>query len=142
MPIEPLALTLAIAVAAAPAPAADAHARIEAVMGASAAAWNAGQLDRFVAVYAEDAVYIGKDGLVSGRRAIADRYRPSFANGTNERGRLSFRTLGWRTVGPAHELMYARWTLSRADGSGETGMTTLLFERRPEGWRIITDHSS
>jgi uncharacterized protein (TIGR02246 family) len=118
------------------------QAQVAAAMQASAAGWNAGSLERFAAIYADDAVYISKEGLVSGRKAIAARYAPSFRAGGNERGRLTFQPLGFRHISPTHELMYARWTLSRADGSGETGMTTLLFERRPAGWRIITDHSS
>lgn len=115
---------------------------IAAAMDRSAAGWNAGALDRFVAIYADDAVYVGRDGLTSGKAAIAARYAKSFNVGGNERGRLSFQTLGWRHISATHELMYARWMLSRSDGSGEQGMTTLLFERRAQGWRIISDHSS
>lgn len=132
-------LMLPVLVAAA---AATPQAQLGAAMNASAAGWNAGKLDQFMAIYAEDAVYISKDGLVSGRKAIADRYRRSFTQGGNERGKLSFQPLGYRHISPTHELMYARWMLTRPDGSGEQGMTTLLFERRPQGWRIITDHSS
>jgi len=111
-------------------------------MNASAAGWNAGKLDKFMAIYAEDAVYISRDGLISGKKAIAERYRRSFTASGNERGKLSFQPLGFRLISPTHELMYARWVLTRPDGSGEQGMTTLLFERRSRGWQIITDHSS
>jgi uncharacterized protein (TIGR02246 family) len=124
--------------------AATARAGVAAAMDDSKAGWNAGNLDRFVAVYAPDATFVTEKGLVQGRAAIADRYRPSFAGGANKRGKLSFETLGSRSVGPVHFLLWARWTLTPVDPAGkvETGMTTLLFERRSEGWRIISDHSS
>ncbi|MGJ3626191.1 hypothetical protein AB5I41_03115 [Sphingomonas sp. MMS24-JH45] len=51
--------------------------------------------------------------------------------------------MAWRTIGSANQLLVARWTLTPADGKKvETGLTTLLFERRKDGWRIISDHSS
>ncbi|MEO6215353.1 MAG: SgcJ/EcaC family oxidoreductase [Sphingomonas sp.] len=123
---------------------ATAEAGVAAAMDDSAAGWNAGSLERFVAVYAPDATFVTEKGLVRGRAAIADRYRPSFVGGANKRGKLSFETLGTRSVSPTHMLLWARWTLTPAGAAGtvETGMTTLFFERRPEGWRIISDHSS
>jgi len=122
---------------------AAARASVAAALDDSKAGWNAGNLDRFVAVYAPDATFVTAKGLVKGRAAIADRYRRSFAGSGNTRGKLSFETLDSRSIDPTHMLLWARWTLTPADPAKvETGMTTLLFERRPEGWRIISDHSS
>lgn len=121
----------------------DPQAAIAAAMADSAAGWNTGDLARFVAVYADDATYVTTKGLVTGKPAIADRYRPSFAKGGNTRGTLSFRMLGHRTISNVHQLLFARWTLTPADnGKVDQGMTTLLFERRKTGWKIIADHSS
>lgn len=119
-------------------------AQIESALTASAAGWNAGDLDRFMAIYADDAAYVTGNGVTRGKADIAAHYRASFADGANKRGALSFRTLGYRTISNVHMLIFARWTLTPADASAkpETGMTTLLFERRPAGWRIIADHSS
>ncbi|MDE0878470.1 MAG: SgcJ/EcaC family oxidoreductase [Sphingomonas bacterium] len=122
----------------------DVQTEVAAVMADSAAGWNSGDLDRFVAIYADDAVYVTTKGLVRGKAEIAARYRPSFASGSNKRGRLSFQMLAYRTISNVHQLLFARWTLTPADpkAKAETGMTTLLFERRKAGWRIISDHSS
>jgi uncharacterized protein (TIGR02246 family) len=127
-----------------PAAAAALRVGVATALNDSKAGWNAGSLDRFVAVYAPDATFVTEKGLVQGRAAIADHYRRSFAGGANTRGKLDFQTLGSRIISPEHLLMWARWTLtpSHTGGKVETGMTTLLFERRPEGWRIISDHSS
>jgi uncharacterized protein (TIGR02246 family) len=123
-------------------PAATPQAAIEAEMAASGAGWNAGALDRFMAVYAEDAVYASGKELARGKAEIAKRYAKSFADGANNRGRLSFQPVAWRTISNVHMLLVSRWTLTPATGAAQSGLTTLLFERRKQGWRIIADHSS
>ena len=132
----------ALSIAAAPAD--EGQTAILAAMTDSAAGWNTGDLDRFVAVYAPDATYVTTKGPVRGKAAIADRYRPSFANGSNARGRLTFADTGFRAIDRTHELMWAQWILQPADPAAKTdrGWTTLVFERRPDGWKIISDHSS
>ena len=109
-------------------------------MAASAAGWNAGDLATFMAVYADDAVYVTAKGVVRGKPAITARYAPNFASGGNTRGRLSFQPLVERVIDPSHRLLVARWTLTGT--KIETGMTTLLFERRGGEWKIVADHSS
>jgi uncharacterized protein (TIGR02246 family) len=143
----PMAMSLLLApiiLATAAAPAPTPQAQVEAAMADSAAGWNAGSLDRFVAVYADDAVFMTRNGLVRGKAAIADHYRASFAKGGNTRGKLGFQMLAYRTISNVHQLLFARWTLTPSDPSAkpETGMTTLLFERRKTGRQIISDHSS
>ena len=136
--ISPLAASALIAAAPGLAPA---QTEVVAALQASADGWNGGDLDRFMAVYAEDASYVTKDGVLRGKAEIAARYRPSFTSTGNTRGRLSFEPIALRTLGPAQQLLIARWRLTGAAAS-ETGMTTLVWERRPAGWRIVADHSS
>ncbi len=125
------------------APASTAQQAVTAVMTDSAAGWNAGDLGRFVAIYADDAVFVTPKGLLRGKAAIADHYRPSFAKRGNTRGKLTFQMLAHRTISDVHQLLFARWILTPADGGTvDQGMTTLLFERRKDGWKIISDHSS
>ncbi|WP_322963534.1 YybH family protein [Sphingomonas fuzhouensis] len=140
-------LTIAAAFALSPmavhaaAPVTDpAAAGIRAAMLDSAAAWNAGDLNRFVAIYAPDAVFVGRNGLVQGRAAIADRYRKSFTDGGNSRGQLRFDFLELKRIGD-RRILFARWNLSGGT-SDESGMTTLVFEHRADGWKIVADHSS
>ncbi len=115
---------------------------IEAAMTDSAAGWTTGDMPRFLAIYAEDAVFVGKDGLVRGKAAIAARYDKSYGLDASKRGRLSFRMLGSRRIDAAHEMLWARWTLDYAGGRQVSGMTSLLFERQAGGWKIVSDHSS
>ncbi len=130
----------ALTVAAAPGPTA-AEIAIRQAMETSAAGWNASDLARFMDVYADDAVFVTPKGLLRGKLAIADKYRPSFRGAGNARGTLSFAFLEMRGIDPAHAMLFARWTLS-GPSTTETGMTTLVFERRGNAWRIVADHSS
>ena len=109
-------------------------------MAASAAGWNEGRLDAFMAAYADDAVYVTKQGVVRGKAAIAARYASSFVGGRNRRGRLGFAPLVERPLGPGRRLLIARWTLTGK--AVESGLTTLVFERRAGAWKIVADHSS
>ncbi|MGO1304447.1 MAG: YybH family protein [Sphingomonas parapaucimobilis] len=123
------------------APVADpAEAAIRTAMLDSAQGWSMGDLDRFMAIYAPDAVFVGSKGLIQGKPAIADSYRKSFAGGANSRGQLRFDFLHLKRIGD-RRILFARWNLS-GGAKSESGMTTLIFERRADGWKIISDHSS
>ncbi len=122
--------------------AATPQAAAEAELAKSAAAWDRGDLAGFVAVYAADAIYVSGTEVARGRDAIAARYAKSFVAGANTRGRLTFQPVAHRALSAVHLLYVARWTLTPREGTPQTGTTTLLFERRREGWRIISDHSS
>jgi len=135
------ALVAAPAMAQAATPASDpAAAGIRAAMLASAAGWNAGDLNRFMAIYAPDAIFVGKRGLIKGKTAIADNYRRSFVDSGNSRGTLRFDFLELKRIGD-RRILFARWMLSGGEEE-ESGMTTLVFERRADGWKIVSDHSS
>ncbi|WP_235529493.1 YybH family protein [Sphingomonas sp. Leaf242] len=114
---------------------------IRQTMAVSAAGWNAGDLARFMAVYADDAVFVTPKGLLRGKTAIAAKYQPSFRGVGNARGTLSFAVLEMRGIDPRHAMLFARWTLT-GPSTVESGMTTLVFERRGTAWQIIADHSS
>ncbi|WP_428968230.1 YybH family protein [Sphingomonas sp. Xoc002] len=140
-------LTIAAAFALSPmavhaaAPVTDpAEAAMRSVMLESAQGWNGGDLDRFMAIYAPDAVFVGSKGLIRGKPAIADSYRKSFAGGANNRGQLRFDFLHLKRIGD-RRILIARWNLS-GGAKAESGMTSLVFERRADGWKIISDHSS
>lgn len=139
--ILPLMLP-AILAPAAPAPVQNpAETAIRQAMEASAIGWNAGDLTRFMDVYADDAVFVTPKGLLRGKTAISAKYSPSFRGSGNARGMLSFAFLEMRGLDPRHAMLFARWTLT-GPSSSESGMTTLVFERRGTAWKIISDHSS
>ncbi len=120
----------------------DPDAAIRAVMQDSAVGWSTGDVPRFLAIYADDAVFVTDKGLVRGKAAIAARYARTYGADTKQRGRLSFRMLGTRRIDATHRMLWARWTLAYPGGKQANGMTSLLFERKPDGWKVVSDHSS
>ena len=121
------------------------QAGVEAAMADSAEGWNAGDLARFMRVYSDapDTSFVTKTGVLRGKAVMAERYRTKydFAN-AGKRGVLRFVTLDFRLLGRAHALYIGRYALRAADGSEQSGMTSLVFCKEPGGWRLIADHSS
>src|SRR5690242_20586191 len=120
---------------------------VMAAMADSAAGWNAGDLARFMAVYADapTTTYVTGTGLAHGRADIASHYRDYFGGPKDaERGTLSFQPLDFRLIDATHALLIARYTVSPAGTRTKawTGPTSLVFEKGAAGWKIIADHSS
>ncbi len=58
-----------------------------------------------------------------------------------EMGQLTFSELEFRFLGPDAALMLGRWHLKREkDDIG--GVFSLVWQRFPEGWKIVHDHTS
>lgn len=148
-----LALATAVALAgcsakvrSVPSPASVA-ADITAELQASTDEWNRGNLDGFLVPYSDDAgtTFVGSSGLVRGKAAIRQKYVASwFHPGGALPGNLSFRDIEVRPLGPDHALAVGRWIVSDRTSGQQTsaGIFSLVFERTPQGWRIIHDHSS
>ena len=118
---------------------------IEQAMAASAAGWNAGDVDRFMGVYSDapDTSFVAADGLIRGKPAMIARYRARYSfEDAAKRGALTFRTLDFRLLDAAHALYIARYQLSYPGGRSESGVTTLVFRKERGSWKIIADHSS
>lgn len=134
--------------AATPAETGPTQEEIEAVLADSAAGWNTGDMDRFLAVYSTDPAtsFVNAEGIARGRSQMEATYRDAYdwsKKEPDERGILSLEGQDFRPLGPDHALYIARYVLSYSDGSEPvTGLTSLVFAREADGWRIIADHSS
>jgi ketosteroid isomerase-like protein len=117
--------------------------RLAAQLRRSADDWNRGDLEGFMSDYARD----GATSFVEGghvRRGwdyIHSRYAPRFTPGA-ARDSLRFEEVAVRPLGGRHALMTARFILFRDGQTTASGPFTLVFERRPEGWKILHDHTS
>lgn len=126
------------------------QAQIEAAMADSAQGWNAGELDRFLALYSDDPgiTLTGSSGVKRGVTSIRAGYAKNYGEqfGPGERPKrtvLSFKFEDFRLIDRRHAHVIARWTLTpAASGAAQTGMTSLLFRREAKGWKIVADHSS
>lgn len=115
---------------------------IRGVLDAQVAAWNRGDIEAFMDGYAQtDSLRFASGGSVyRGWEAALERYQTSYPDRA-AMGMLAFRHLDIRLLGPASALVFGRWQLTR-EADAPSGLFTLLFVRRANGWRIVHDHTS
>lgn len=117
--------------------------QITAQLGRAATDWNRGDLNGFLSDYAAESTTT----FVDGRRArhgidfIRQRYAPRFVPGAS-RDSLRFEEIEARPLSPTLALVTARFLLHRGNQISASGPFSLVMERRPEGWKILHDHSS
>ena len=117
---------------------------IHTVLDDQVAAWNRGDLAGFMAGYAHtDSLQFVSGGTVRrGWQATLDRYLNTYPDRA-AMGALAFEDLEVRVLSPRWATVFGSYRLRR-EGAYEDlrGRFTLLFEKRPEGWRIRYDHTS
>ncbi|HEV7484575.1 MAG TPA: nuclear transport factor 2 family protein [Thermoanaerobaculia bacterium] len=116
-------------------------AAIRAVLDAQSSAWNRGDIDAYMAGYAQsdDTMFVGTD-VTRGWTKVRDRYKAKY-DSRAKMGTLVFSDLDLRPLGREDVIVTGAWKLTR-DADSPHGRFTLIFHRRLEGWRIVYDHSS
>jgi beta-aspartyl-peptidase (threonine type) len=113
------------------------------VLNGQVLAWNKGDLEGFMQGYwkSPDLTFFSGKEITKGWQATLERYRKRYQAEGKEMGKLTFSDLEIEVVGPDSAFVRGRWKVVT---SKETlgGLFTLLFKKRPEGWRIVHDHTS
>ena len=125
----------------APLPEAD-RAAIALVLTGQQTAWNRADVKTFMQGYwnSPELTFAGSSGITRGWEPVLARYQRQYPDQA-AMGHLEFSELEMRSLGPDAVLVLGRWHLTRdADNLG--GVFSLAFERFPEGWRIVHDHTS
>ena len=130
----------------APSPGSDSAALtrvITAQLERSALDWNRGDLDGFLSDYAPESTtsFIERGHARQGIDFIRGNYAPRFSPGAR-RDSLHFEEVKARSLSPTLALVTARFILQRGSETTASGPFTLIMERRPEGWKILHDHTS
>jgi uncharacterized protein (TIGR02246 family) len=115
---------------------------ISAVLNAQQTAWNRGDVDAFLVGYwrSPNLTFSGSSGVARGWDGVLTRYKKNYPDRA-AMGQLDFSDLEFRFLGPDAALVLGRWHLKReTDDLG--GVFTLVWQRFPEGWKIIHDHTS
>jgi uncharacterized protein (TIGR02246 family) len=115
---------------------------IHAVLSAQQAAWNRGDVDAFLVGYwhSPELTFSGSSGVVRGWDGVMVRYKKSYPDRA-AMGQLDFSELEFRFLGPDAALVLGHWHLRREkDELG--GVFTLVWQRFPDGWKIVHDHTS
>jgi uncharacterized protein (TIGR02246 family) len=115
---------------------------IGSVLSAQQTAWNRGDVDSFLAGYwhSPELTFSGSSGVARGWDGVLARYKKNYPDRA-AMGELDFSELEFRFLGPEAALVLGRWHLKREkDEVG--GVFTLVWQRFPDGWKIIHDHTS
>lgn len=120
----------------------SARAAIISILNEQQTAWNRGDVDGFMKGYwnSPELTFAGSSGITRGWQPVLDRYRKNYPD-RQAMGHLDFSELEVHLLAKDASLVLGRWHLQRSsDELG--GIFTLVFQRFPEGWRIIHDHTS
>jgi ketosteroid isomerase-like protein len=112
------------------------------VISAQQAAWNRGDVDAFLAGYwrSPELTFSGSSGVSRGWDGVLARYKKSYPDHA-AMGQLDFSDLELRFLGPDAALVLGQWHLKRESGD-IGGAFTLVWQKFPDGWKIIHDHTS
>jgi uncharacterized protein (TIGR02246 family) len=121
----------------------DDRAAIAGVLRRQAEAWNRGDLAGYMDGYARtpDLVFTSGGNIRHGWQDAFDHYQARYATDPKAMGSLALVVESIGLVGDAAAVVLGRWDLTHTEHAGH-GVFTLVLERRPEGWRIIHDHTS
>lgn len=115
---------------------------ISAVLKAQQAAWNRGDVETFLVGYwhSPELTFSGSSGVSRGWDGVLARYKKNYPERA-AMGELGFSELEFRFLGSDAALVLGKWRLKREKGD-VGGVFTLVWQRFPEGWKIIHDHTS
>jgi beta-aspartyl-peptidase (threonine type) len=119
------------------------RAAITAVLERQIAAWNRGDLTGYMDGYARTPTLVFTSGgnIRRGWQDAFDHYQARYATDPKAMGTLAFAIDSIDAAGADAAVVLGRWDLTGTTHAGR-GVFTLVLERRPEGWRIIHDHTS
>ena len=115
---------------------------IRAVLDAQVAAWNEGDVERYMEGYwrSDKTIFVSGGSRLMGYDSVLARYRRSYPT-QEAMGNLTFEELEVIMLSPSASIARGIWRLER-DQDEPWGRFTLLLEQKPEGWRIVYDHTS
>ena len=104
--------------------------------------WNTGNVDAFLEGYwhSPELTFSGTGGIARGWNGVQARYQKHYPDRA-AMGLLDFSALEFHFLGKDAALVLGQWHLARAQGD-IGGVFSLVWQRFPEGWRIIHDHTS
>jgi beta-aspartyl-peptidase (threonine type) len=122
----------------------DGVAAVRMVLEKQVAAWNRQDLDGFLEGYwqSPEVVFQSGGARFDGFEAMRNRYRQTYQAEGRAMGQLAFSGLEVFVLGPDAVLARGRFQLTMPDGKHPSGLFTLILRKRPEGWRIVHDHTS
>ncbi|MCH2103860.1 MAG: nuclear transport factor 2 family protein [Planctomycetes bacterium] len=108
-------------------------------------AWNAGDIEEFMARgywKSDELLFVSGESEHHGYQAVLERYRARYTEGGAEMGRLSFSELLVTEVDGDEATATGRWDLDFERSEDVGGHFTLDLRHLSEGWRIVRDETT
>lgn len=114
---------------------------IQTVLNKQKTEWNEGNIEGFMEYYwnSEHFTFQSGDSRIYGWQTLLSRYKKNYS-GENQ-GTLDFHDIDIKVLSNEAAYVLGRWKLIQKD-TPQGGVFTLIFQRMPEGWKIIHDHTS
>jgi beta-aspartyl-peptidase (threonine type) len=109
------------------------------------AAWNAGDVERFVELgywRSPELTFFSGGTVTKGYQPLIERYRERYVESGEGMGTLTFSELEPFPLGSDAAMVRGRWRLHREGATPVGGLFTLILRRFDGGWRIVHDHTS
>ena len=106
------------------------------------AAWNEGNLEKFMAGYlkSDSMQFIGKRGINFGWKTTLENYKKGYPD-TVAMGKLSFEILRVNPISADAAWLTGKFYLKRTIGDAN-GIFTLVFRKIEDKWLVVYDHTS
>ncbi|MBK7878425.1 MAG: nuclear transport factor 2 family protein [Planctomycetes bacterium] len=145
MQTTPILLASALLVATACRSAATNTAEVQDLVARQQAAWNAGDVERFLRLGYWDSpelTFFSGGDVVSGFDTMLQRFLKRYKHGNAESGELTFADVVVTPLGSDHAFARGHWYVDFQKAEDQGGLFTLVLERQRDGWRIVHDHTS
>ena len=115
--------------------------QIRTVMNEQVAAWNAGDMDRYMNTYWQNdsLMFVGKE-IELGWNYVLKNYKKAYPD-TASMGKLDFEILNLKELSTLYYSVVGKWHI-KGSGGDQKGASTLLFKKIKNRWVIIQDHTS
>ena len=115
---------------------------IRAALHAQAAAWNRGDIPAFMETYwkSEKLRFASGSTITYGWQPTLERYLKRYPDKATM-GTLTFSDLEVTLLAPDAAIVFGKWELQRT-ADKPWGLFTLVVRKLPEGWLIVSDHTS
>ncbi len=121
--------------------AAAVQSEIRTVLQRQQAAWNAHDIEGFMADYwkSEKLTFQSGGKRYLGWDTLLQRYKTNYAG--TQMGKLSFSGIEVQILSKEYAYVLGRWKVEQKESASE-GVFTIILKRFASGWKIIHDHSS
>ena len=119
------------------------EAAVKSAMQQQMNSWNKGDIPAFMNYYWENdsLQFVSKNGISKGWKKVLENYQKAYPN-QEQMGQLFFELNEVRQLSDDCVFVVGSWELSYSKKPNVGGYFTLLWKLKPEGWRIVIDHTS